>query len=212
MEFRQIVVRNLMPTLITDAPEIPPPVAPPRKRWTREQCAPLEASGLFERERLELIDGELISKMGKNRPHVNAFRLMLVWLQKIFGDQFVDAEAPIDVNPGDNPSNEPEPDLIVLNRECATFVTANPQPQDIHLLVEIADSTLNFDLTAKAALYARAGIVEYWVLDVTGRRLFTHRNPISGRYTSVVVYNEHESLAPMAAPHSPFRPAQALPA
>lgn len=88
-----------MPTLLTNAPEIPPPPVPPRKRWTREQCAPLEASGLFERERLELVDGELISKMGKNRPHVNAFRLMLVWLQKTFGNGFVDAEAPIDVKP-----------------------------------------------------------------------------------------------------------------
>ena len=104
-----------------------------------------------------------------------------------FGDQFVDAEAPIDVNPQDNPSNEPEPDLVVLIRECAAFVSANPQPRDIALLVEISDTTLNFDLTVKAALYARAGIVEYWVLDVTGRRLFSHRNPASGGYASVTI-------------------------
>ena len=167
-------------------------------------------SCLFEKERLELIDGELISKMGKNRPHVNGFRLMLIWLQKTFGDSFVDAEAPIDVGPGDNPLNEPEPDLIVLSRECITF-SANPQPQDIQLLVEIADSSLRFDLTVKAALYARAGIVEYWVLDVTGRRLFCHRDPVAGKYNSSVVYGEHESVAPLAAPDELFRAAQALP-
>ncbi len=201
-----------MPTLLTITPEIPPLPVPPRKRWTREQCAPLEASGLFARERLELVDGELISKMGKNRPHVNAFRLMLVWLQKTFGDAFVDAEAPIDVSPADNPSNEPEPDLVVLNRECAKFVSGNPQPDDIRLLVEIADSSLNFDLNVKAALYARAGIIEYWVLDVTGRCLYCHRNPGSGRYGSAVIYNEHESIAPLAAPAAAFCPAQAFPA
>ena len=200
-----------MPTLLTHALEIPPPPVPPRKRWTREQCAPLEASGLFEQERLELIDGELISKMGKNRPHVNAFRLMLVWLQDTFGNRFVDAEAPIDVSPEENPSNEPEPDLTVLNREWATF-SANPQPRDIELLVEIADSSLRFDLTVKAALYARAGIVEYWVLDVTGRRLFCHRTPVSGRYGSVVVYNEHESIAPLSAPQALFSAVLAFPA
>jgi Uma2 family endonuclease len=122
----------------------------------------------------------------------------------------VDAEAPIDVNPEDNPSNEPEPDLIVLNRDCATFVSGNPQPRDINLLIEISDSTLNFDLTVKAALYARAGIVEYWVLDVAGRRLFSHRNPAGGRYVSVTIYHEHELVAPLAAPESGFRPAQAL--
>jgi Uma2 family endonuclease len=100
----------------------------------------------------------------------------------------------------------------VLNRECATFVSASPQPQDIQLLVEIADSTLTFDLTVKAALYARAGIVEYWVLDVAGRRLICHRGPISGSYSSVMVYNEQESLAPLSAPDAFFHAAQALPA
>ena len=201
-----------MPTLLNNAPETATPPVPRRKRWTREQCAALEAAGFFEQERLELIDGELISKMGENRPHVNAFTLMLFWLVETFGKQFINAEAPIDVKPEDNRSNEPEPDLIVLNRECATFVSANPQPRDIRLLVEIADSTLKFDLTAKAALYARAGIVEYWVLDIVGRRLVCHRNPASGSYRSVMVYIEHEPVAPLAAPDALFRAAQALPA
>jgi Uma2 family endonuclease len=200
-----------MPTLLTRTPEMPPAPVPPRKRWTREECAPLEAAGLFEREKLELVDGELITKMGKNRRHVNAFRLMQYWLLEAFGKEFVDAEAPIDVSPGDNPSNEPEPDLMVLKRECATFVSRNPQPQDIRLLVEIADSSLNFDLNVKAALYARAGIVEYWVLDVTGRCLYCHRNPIGRGYTSVAIYQEHEMVAPLAAPESGFCAAQALP-
>src|SRR5580658_7640046 len=143
-----------MPTVLTNAPEAPRPLVPPRKRWTREQCAPLEASGLFERERVELVDGELISKMGKNRPHVNTLMLMLEWLQDVFGRRFVNTEAPIDVSPEDNPTNEPEPDLIVLKRESTTFRSGNPQPRDLSLVVEIADSTLTFDLTTKAALYA----------------------------------------------------------
>jgi Uma2 family endonuclease len=199
-----------MPTLLNHALEMPPPLVPPRKRWTREQCVVLEASGVFEKERLELVGGELISKMGKNRPHVNASMLMLFWLAETFGKQFVNAEAPIDVNPGDNPANEPEPDLIVLKREFATFVSGNPLPRDIHLLVEISDTTLNFDLTVKAALYARAGIVEYWVLDVADRRLYSHRNPVGGRYASVTIYNEHEFVAPLASPESGFSPAQAF--
>jgi Uma2 family endonuclease len=181
-----------MPTLLTEAPQVPLPPVPPRKRWTREQCAPLEASGLFEQERLELVDGELIAKMGKNRPNV-----------------FVNAEAPIDVSPADNASSEPEPDLIVLKREFATF-DSNPQPQDLDLVVEIADSTLNFDLTVKAALYARAAIAEYWVLDVAGKRLIVHRDPVSGTYTSVAACGENEIIAPLAAPKAQFRPSEVL--
>lgn len=201
-----------MPTLLKHALEIPPPPEPLRKRWTREQCALLEASGVFEKERLELVGGELISKMGKNRPHVNAAMLMLFWLAETFGKQFVNAEAPIDVNPGDNPLNEPEPDLIVLKSEFATFVSGNPLPRDIHLIVEISDTTLNFDLSVKTALYARAGIAEYWVLDVTNRCLYSHRNPVGGSYASVTIYNEHEFVAPLAAPECGFCPAQAFPA
>jgi Uma2 family endonuclease len=199
-----------MPTLLTHAPEPTRPLAPPRKRWTRDQCAPLEASGLFERERLELLDGELITKIGKNRPHVNAFTLMQIWLVRAFGERFVNAEAPIDVSPADNPSNEPEPDLIVLKRDFSTFRSGNPQPEDLSLVVEIADSSLAFDLTTKAALYARASIPEYWVLDVAGRRLIVHREPASGRYTMVEMYSENESVCPLAAPAAVFQPSQAL--
>ena len=199
-----------MPTLLTNAPETPRPLVPPRKRWTREQCAPLEASGLFERERLELVDGELISKMGKNRPHVNTLALMLEWLQDVFGRRFVNSEAPVDVSPEDNPTNEPEPDLIVLNREYTSFRSGNPQPQDLSLVVEIADSTLTFDLTTKASLYARAGIVEYWVVDVERRRLIAHRDPLSGKYATVTAYCENEPISPLAAPAAEFRPLQAL--
>jgi Uma2 family endonuclease len=198
-----------MPTLLRDVPQIPLPPVPPRKRWTRDQCAPLEASGLFERERLELVDGELITKMGKNRPHVKAFTWMHLWLLETFGRRFVNAEAPIDVAAGDNAWNEPEPDLIVLKREFTTF-DSNPLPQDLDLVVEVADSTLKFDLTVKAALYARAAIADYWVPDVAGRRMIVHRNPVSGVYTSVASYAEDEVIAPLAAPHARFRPAEAF--
>jgi Uma2 family endonuclease len=199
-----------MPTLVTDIPEIPLPLVPPRKRWTREQCAPLEASGLFEQEKLELVDGELISKMGKNRPHVKAFTWMQLWLLRTFGGQFVNAEAPIDVNPSECAWNEPQPDLIVLNRDSDSF-DANPLPEDLLLVVEISDSTLKFDLTVKAVLYARAGIVEYWGADTAARRLVVHRNPESGRYASVVAYGEDESVAPLAAPDHLFHAGDCFP-
>jgi Uma2 family endonuclease len=199
-----------MPTLLTDIPNVQPPLIPHRKRWTREQCAPLEAAGVFEREKLELVDGELISKMGKNRPHVNCFRLMQYWLLDVFGRPFVYAEAPIDVDAADNALNEPQPDLIVLNRECRAFTAGNPQPQDIRLLVEISDSALNYDLNVKGPLYARAGLVEYWVVDISARRLVVHRNPDAGRYASVVSYSEPEPVAPLAAPGAFFCVSEAL--
>jgi Uma2 family endonuclease len=72
-------------------------------------------------------------------------------------------------------------------------------------VIEIADTSLAFDLTVKAALYARAAIVEYWVLDVPGHRLIVHRDPQSGQYGSVTAYSEQEGIAPLGAPDSTFQ-------
>jgi Uma2 family endonuclease len=121
------------------------------------------------------------------------------------GVNFVNPETSIDVSPEDNPRSEPEPDLIVLNRPSREIRNSNPGPADIRLIVEISDSTLGFDLTRKAALYARAGIPEYWVLDVASRRMIVHRDASAGRYSTVTAYDENESVSPLAAPQAAFR-------
>jgi Uma2 family endonuclease len=200
-----------MPAVVTDRPYRPVPTDPPRKRWTRSECATLEETGLWDRLRLELVGGELISKMGKNRPHVNALIVLQAWLVQVFGVQYVNPETPIDVAPEDNPTNEPQPDLIVLARPSREFQESNPRPEDLRLVVEISDSTLGFDLTTKAALCARAGIVEYWVLDIQARRLVVHRDPKGGLYRLVTVYSARESVGPMASPGHEFQIGEAFP-
>ena len=187
-----------MPTVVTEAPYRPVPLDAPRKRWTREDCALLDSVGAFEK--LELVEGELINKMSKRPPHQITLGLAIEWLMQIFGTRFVRSETPIDVRPEDNPSSQPEPDVIVLRRDFTEFRTGNPQPEDIRLLVEVSDSTLGFDLTTKASLYARAGIVEYWVMDVATQRIVVHRAPEGGLYSQITVYGDSEFVAPLAAP------------
>jgi Uma2 family endonuclease len=199
-----------MPTAVTEAPYRPVPIDPLRKHWTRSECEALETTGLLDHERLELVDGELINKMGKNRPHVNVLVFVQAWLVRAFGWEFINPETPVDVAPEDNPTNEPQPDIIVLKRPSREFKKANPQPADLHLVVEVSDTSLGFDLTKKAALYARAGIIEYWAIDVAACRLVVHREPIGGRYASVAVYGEQETVAPLAAPNAEFRVADAF--
>src|ERR1035437_4284316 len=116
-----------MPVALTIAPDPPAPLSPPRQPWTRAECAALESSGVWDQQNLELIDGELISKMGKNRLHVNALVRMMLWLLDVFGRDRINPEAPIDVAPEDNPSNEPEPDLIVLRRATTSFQTRSEE-------------------------------------------------------------------------------------
>ena len=201
-----------MPTSVTAPPPAALPFDPPRKRWTRAQCEQLDQAGLLEQQSLELVEGELINTMGKNRPHVNAQVFMMGWLIRVFGLEFVNSEASINVAPRENPINEPQPDLIVLNQPTYRLASGNPRPQDLLLVVEVSDTSLHFDLTRKAALYARASIGEYWVLDVAGHRLFVHREPEAGQFNSVVEYSQHESVTPLAAPESPFLVSSVFPA
>ena len=197
-----------MPTAFSD---LPAQVDPPRKLWTRSEYEELYSCGLMAGQRLELIEGELIDQMGKKRPHGNSLRLLHRWLVGVFGWPLVGQEESIDVAPQDNASSEPEPDLIVAKRDLSTFQSENPRPEDLQLVIEVSDSTLGFDLNRKAALYARAGIIEYWVLDVTGRRMIVHRDPQAGRYASVAAYALEESVAPLGAPQSYLRIAEAFP-
>ena len=126
-------------------------------------------------------------------------------MEAIFGYWQVDKEEPINVRSEDNTTNRPEPDLIVLREIERRTGAKYPPPEDILLGIEVADSTPGTDRSIKADLYARAGIPDYWVLDVNGRRMIVHREPLNGKYASIVQYLEQESVAPLAAPRSEFR-------
>jgi len=203
-----------MPTVVTETPYRPVPMEPVRKKkkWTRAERLAMEAAGVLDQQQeLELVEGELISKMPKNRPHSIALKYVRRALELIFGWQYVDSEITIDVAPEDNPTSEPQPDVLVLARPSSEFRKGNPQPVDIRLVVEVSDSMLGFDLSVKAELYARAGIIEYWVVDVGAEKLVVHRDPVKGKYQSVTVYGKHESVSPLASPDREFRVADAFP-
>jgi Uma2 family endonuclease len=165
--------------------------------------------GLLDGERLELIDGELIQKMVKNNPHVMTVRWLHQWLVAAFGYGRIQKEDPIDVAPEDNEGSEPEPDLTVLRAPRGAY-RSNPGPPDILLVIEVADSTRSFDLSKKADLYARAGIPDYWVFDTNQREVIVHGEPGHGKYSSVSVYREDESVAPLAAPQLQLKVAAAF--
>jgi len=95
--------------------------------------------------------------------------------------------------------------LASPSRPSLEFQDANPGPGDLRLVFEISDSTVGFDLTTKAGLYARAGIVEYWVFDIQARSLVVHRDPHQGLYRLVTVYSAREPVTPLASPASEFR-------
>lgn len=193
-----------MPSVLSE-PVAPPSLESlPRKKWTRCEIEELISLG-WSAKRYELIHGELIDKkMGQNLPHLLARRWIEQWLVTIFGFLQVQPEGPILMPGTDNERNEPEPDLVVL-RAPLHELGRKAQPDDVLLVIEVAASSLRMDVSTKADLYARAEISDYWVLDVESRRMIVHREPRDGKYASVVVYAEEESISPLAAPESAFR-------
>lgn len=194
-----------------------------RKRWTRNECEFLVQNELLV-GRYELIDGEIPLKsdyrerkgeaqptMSQKRRHAIAIVLLIQWLISVFGGDRVQCQLPIDVASEDNDTNEPEPDAAVFVQPITTYVERHPGPVDLLLVVEVSDTTLRFDLRTKALPYARAGIVEYWVLDVTGRRLYVHRQPTATGYGEVLEYAEDETLSPLARLEASVRAADLLP-
>lgn len=187
---------------------LPYELPPKAVRWTRAMCSRLEDAELLC-DRYELVDGVIIS-MGQNMPHADIVMALIEWLVHTFGRKFVATQTSIDVRPEEIPSNEPMPDAIVLTRPSGQF-DRYPKPEEIRLLVEVSDSTLRFDLTTKAGLYARAEIVEYWVIDLRGRVITVHRNPSMGVYQNIEVFQEYERMTSLAAPDNPISVAQLLP-
>jgi Uma2 family endonuclease len=198
-----------MPSVFLEAVSPPPLESLPRKKWTRCEIEELISKG-WSAKRYELIDGELIDKkMGQDLPHLLARMWIQQWLVAIFGFLRVQSEGPVLMPGADNERNEPEPDLVVLHVPLHEL-GRKAQPEDVLLVVEVAASSLRLDLSTKADLYARAGIPDYWALDTERRRMIVHREPMGGKYGSVIVYNEDEGIAPLAAPESEFRVAAAF--
>jgi Uma2 family endonuclease len=183
---------------------------PNRIRFTRRLCSTLYDSGYLT-ERYELIDGEILLRMGNGPAHRNALILVHAWLASVFGLLSIQNQSAIDVGTADPEHNEPVPDLAVTKAPPSHYAEANPGPEDLSLVVEIADTSLRTDRTVKASLYARAGIQEYWVVDVNGRRIYVYRQPDPAGYKEVAVYGETESIATLARPNDVISVAAILP-
>ncbi|MBL8232100.1 MAG: Uma2 family endonuclease [Bryobacterales bacterium] len=173
-----------------------------RRPLTREDCAALEAQGLMEAGKYELLNGELIPKMSKKRWHVIVLRRLAAQLETVFGPDRIDREAPIDVQASDNRTNEPEPDIVVLRRSNDEAPERNPKASEVALVVEISDSSISTDLRHKAQLYARAGIADYWVVDINAQRVIVHRKPTPKGYLSALIYGSGEAISPLEKPEA----------
>ncbi len=185
------------------------PIATPsrRKRWSRDECKFLENAGLLK-GRYELLDGEIILNMGQNSPHAMTVMNVIAYLLSLFNKERVRTQTTMEVRPDDRVLNRPEPDVYLLREVILAGV---PQGEDVLLAVEVSDTTQAEDYGHKVALYARAGVAEYWVLDLARRVLVVFRSPQRGEWLVRDEYAESDSVAPLTMPNSPISVDQLLP-
>ena len=169
------------------------------KRFDRDEFYGLYRCGVIT-ESYELIEGELFTETPVGRLHVYTVYLLIEWLKSLFGNGYVQQENPVDVSSSENRVSEPQPDATVLKSHLLTYREGNPGTDDILFVAEVSESTLQDDLVRKAALYARADFPEYWVLDISGRQIYVHREPREGRYTSVEIYGKEQIVSLLAKP------------
>jgi Uma2 family endonuclease len=184
-----------------------PPVAEgylPRKKFTRSEVYQMLELGVFAGKRFELIHGDVIDKMGQSARHSFTIRRLAARLGSSFDPRLVQVQSPIEVHKADSEYSEPEPDIVLLPNDSDAFRNRHPRGDEAILVVEIADTSLRGDLTIKRDLYARAGVPEYWVLDVVNRRMTVHRNPSQGAYAEVITLTAADSVPVPTRPGDPI--------
>jgi Uma2 family endonuclease len=169
------------------------------KRWTVEDYHRMGELGMIHAdERTELIAGQVLFMAAKGTPHVLALRLLSITLDALLAHQafFVSTQDPIQLDD----FSEPEPDCAIVRGTALDYADRHPGPNDIALVVEVADSTLKYDTEVKDKLYAQSGIADYWVLDLKNRQLHIFRNPTPTGYTSHLILAEPNQITPIDFP------------
>ena len=191
------------------APAPPRPESGQRFRWTRERYDRAVETGVFtEDDNVELLGGEVVTKTTQNSAHRTATLLVSQALRPIFGaNVFVQEEKPV----GLSDRSEPEPDVAVIRGEIRDYVADHPGPDALLLLVEVADTSLRRDRTTKAALYAEAGVAEYWIVNLQSQALEVHRDPAVGTYRTKTTHERGGAVSPVNAPGASVAVADLLP-
>ncbi len=177
-------------------------------RFSVEEYHKLGETGILdENDRVELLDGEIILMAPIGKHHANSVRRLNNRLSKLFGDLcLVDCQNAMILDD----FSEPQPDIMLLRPEVEQTGEL-PRPEDILLLVEVADSTLRFDATTKLRAFARAGLAEYWIVNLAERAVDVYRQPVGESYAEHFRRERTETLAPAAFPERAIAVAEILP-
>jgi Uma2 family endonuclease len=178
-------------------------------KFNLEQYHLMSSAGFFadgggthtEGNRYELIDGEIIAMSPIGKKHGACVNRLLKVLEKKLGDRMI---LSIQNSISIPDKSQPQPDLAILKYRDDFYAEALPTPSDIFLIIEVTDSTIDYDVKIKAPLYAAAGISELWIFDVHNKIITGFTQPSVIGYKLIQLYAPNDSLTMLAFPDISF--------
>lgn len=164
-------------------------------KWSVEEYHLMIESGLLTGKSVELLNGEIVEMSPEREEHSYTNDDVAELLrEKLQGLAKIRESHPITLD-----NSEPEPDIAIARLPKTIYAQHHPYPQDIYWLIEVSNKTLGKDLTEKSTIYARNGILEYWVIDLVNKKLIVHTTPEGNKYTKVTEYTKGV-ISPLAFP------------
>jgi Uma2 family endonuclease len=174
------------------------PIAPSKRRFTVDDYHLMGKAGILsEDDRVELIDGEVVAMTPIGTRHNASVNRATRALVTAVGDRaIVQVQGSVRLDR----FHEPQPDIVLLRPRTDFYASQHAGPTDILLVVEVADSSIEYDGDVKARMYAEAGIPEYWLVDVKDNLLSCYSAPENSLYRNLQKYQRGQSIAPQALP------------
>jgi Uma2 family endonuclease len=169
-----------------------------RHQFTVKQFHQMAEAGILsENERVELIRGEMIDMSPIGTRHAGCVLFLSNFLILLSGGRaLINVQNPLELDE----TSEPQPDIALLRPRPDFYRNSHPQPEDIFLLIEVADTTVKYDRDVKIPLYAEANIPEVWLVDVNQEVVEVYRNPLQGVYQDVQKLVKNQILSILAFP------------
>ncbi len=156
-----------------------------------------QAGILREDDRVELIEGEIVQMTPIGSRHAGCVKYLSQMFHSFFGKKaVVSTQDPIYIDL----HNEPQPDICVVRSRSDFYRNSHPNPSEVFFIVEVADSSQEYDRRQKIPLYGRNGIPETWLVDIANKRIEVYRDPSENGYRECIVLEPGQSVSPRAFP------------
>jgi len=165
--------------------------------WTVDEYHQMIETGILDDDRVELLEGQIIEMSPQIPLHAATTQSASDYLRSLLaGRVTIRIQSPITLRP----NSEPEPDIAVVRLDPGRYCDHHPTPNEIFLVVEVANTSLAKDRRQKVRAYASANIPEYWILDVIQRQVYVFRKPGNETYQEEIILNEEAIFSMVAFP------------